>query len=443
MKKIISARSKDEIYNQESIFSESFQKGSNIQILDKETIKTLNRYSVLLLTQVLIEKVKETQSYVCDMGIIQGEKVSFSFKCQYPPEINLFYESIEGEGFKWLQSLGLIPLDSDIKQSDFASYEKITKIRKTNSDLLAAATLPKADRRGLLLANKVNMWLFMNDNLFDHQDSPFSKNYQLSESVYNAYEQALQSEEPVAVPILVPAIHRQIIQQLIHGIADIRRDLIALSTSLDIKKKILEYVLESFVAYKAGNLKECVSRKSELTENQGIPMVSFFDTRDSAGAVELVFRISDAISDAIISKTENTDIMRDFEDFSRLCKFHICEFNDCTSAPKEAVSHVDQQNFLLKIKEGTKTNWTQASKCVEEDVNSIMARLNEIEANLNEKLKTCSNESFIDNLRKKVYNRKCWLVGHMVWELVCFEGRHPKNAIIKETDIAKFKGTAK
>ena len=185
----------------------------------------LRKFSVTELTLAALEQFRDARlpiEIICD-----GHLVQTSLNCRYPITLNPHFARNEQLGFQWLEKIGYIPDSKAVDQmartdaqSGRALLEKSRRLLSTNITLLAALTIPGADEGGLRLATMVNAWLFAADNEFDSQDSAFSRDPELMESVFDAFERAFDGQK-VSVPDRVPLNLTRRVAALLNGIEEI------------------------------------------------------------------------------------------------------------------------------------------------------------------------------------------------------------------------------
>lgn len=377
--------------------------------------------------ELLISQFSQKGEYPYDLGDIDGQRIRGTINCSFPITLNPHFSKNKDYSFNWLQEIGALPkLDSNQASEQEKLGNSLDTLRRTNITLLAALTLPEVSEEGLKLAGDVNAWLFFNDNLFNSRNSPFFKQPVLVKAIFNEYLKAFQGGV-TKVPEDVPIELKPKIEALIRGIAEIGKRLQTMCSST-----LFERVKGGLVKYCSGNIQEARKRSLSNPEYK-ISITQFNINRDNAGAVDLVFEIMFAILGAEVSD----EVLRDVH-WSNVRNFaikHICYFNDIVSAKKEKEEGL-KENLVLLYESQMNISFEKAVKCVEDEINNIVSDIQMQEQLFQESFSetTIQNSNLSsqekENAIKAINAMKTWVIGHVVWELVSFEGRHPKHLVL-------------
>ncbi len=382
---------------------------------------------------------------------MDGQRIQGQIECKYPVTLHPLFEKLEGFGYEWVTKLMVSGQDSKTQKKsgepDLLTARKMLALQKTNISLLGATTLPQdVSENGLKLCVALNAWLFLNDNLFDVKDSAF-RNPSLASAVFALYKLALE-EKPIRnefkqieneLKVLSLDHWEKImvdIRMLVRGMREIGELLYATVESLDQKVvgQIQSAVMEGLKRYEAGNINES-KRRSDTKSASGTSLVTFIENRDNSGAVDFVFEAAFAAANIVVP-----DLVRANEFFREIlnrAKIHICLVNDIFSRNKEKLQGFSE-NLLIILERNS-----LPSIAIEQVLDQIRLTTGDIDSSerkFNEYLGSDSPRLTAGEIlaaRTAVQVIKNWVVGHIVWELASFEGRHPKDLLI---DLSKLNG---
>jgi hypothetical protein len=413
-------------------------------------------------------------------GIVtKGQTLTNELKC-YPSDINDNFEKIEGEGYRWLQGLGLVPSDQQLKEQKSKlealkalpeltaeqamskraleiDLGKVERIQGTNIDLLAATTLPykSVGSEKLRLASIVNAWLFIVDNMFDSSNSPYKGNRGKTAELFEAFKAALWDgtvtvpEPPTTGNKDGDAKLKVKTEKFIKGIAEIGRKI------REIVPEYLEAIEAGLSLYADGNVKESASRKrtmsgsksessSESSEDEAeveeaSSELAYTQKRQNAGAVDFAMEIAFAICDIKIPKA-----VRENDSWKQMKLYYImmiCYFNDIKSRDKEeSEGQLDENTVLLReigvrqsmeafsrSKSGEEVDQFLVTKTA---VTQVIQQLDKMtkdvgipEASLFEHFQ--NDVQTIDAIKLAIRVMQYWTSGHVCWETIsAINGRH-------------------
>jgi hypothetical protein len=390
-------------------------------------------------------QVYKDRVYSFNLGVIDGVEITGICKFDKTSERNIFinphFFGLENHSIQWLHDMDIVPNPTNTPQStqDLIqnAQNRVIRMKRTNIVLLAAATLPNVGEDALKIASDVNAWLFINDDLLDARNSDINTNKQLVSKIFDEYLKALKGEE-YSLPSALPDGKKPIIFGLLKGLKDIGE---RLRTVVD--PSLTKYVYEGFLKYKKGCLTEAGTRRKQTglaEEKSGIFQISLSllnGTRHHAGAVDFVFEIALALQNITLTEKER-DILVDNHLF-RLGKDHICYFNDVLSASKEKSEGLNE-NFVLHYMEiSPSITFKAAVDAVMREVNTctIEFQTKKQEAIIclkeyAEEREIPVNTASISNAIESIEN---WVEGHVIWEVLSVEGRHPKLLDIRMKEI--------
>jgi len=378
----------------------------------------LSKFSVATMARAAIVQWQDG-TYPCEM-VCDNQHLTGQITCSFPAALNPHFDANENFGFAWLQTMGILPSNDHIDAlmasaktdpKKAAAVEKIDRFKKTNITLLSALTLPTVSEPGLQFGAKVNGFLFTVDNEFDKVDSVFSGNIDLTQHVFEAFEAAFQTGRPVPTPADLPPESQAKFTSFIRAMADIG------AHANQFGEAFKRNIFEGLTQYKMGNMAESrVRRPRSDSGSHGDSIFRFMQKRANAGAVDFVFEVAFALLELSVP-TISPAQQSAWVDLKHLYKLHICIFNDIKSRNKEKAAGL-MENLMILFEEEFK----KANSPVCESLNSVTRELDRIlEAINTEKTYFLTHIPALAPLMKAMED---WTVGHIIWELVSFDGRH-------------------
>jgi hypothetical protein len=382
-------------------------------------------------------QVYKDRTYSFNLGFIDGVEIKGVCKFAKTPErkifINPHFFGLENHSIQWLHDMNIVPnptnthqLSQDLLQK---AQNRVAKMQKTNIVLLAAATLPKVGEDALKIASDVNAWLFINDDLLDVRNSDINTNKKLVSEIFDEYLKALKGEE-YALPSTLPDNKELIILGLLKGLQNIGERLRAI-----IDPSLTKYVYEGFLKYKKGCVTEAGTRTKQADLAEGKSAIDFQislsllnGTRQHAGSVDFVFEIAFALQNISLTQKER-EILEDNHLF-RLGKDHICYFNDILSGSKEKREGLNENLVLHYMEINPGLTFKAAVDAVIKEVNTCTTEFQtkKQEAIVCLKASDEEREKPVDivPISTAIESIENWIEGHVIWEVLSVEGRHPK-----------------
>ncbi|MGJ0483055.1 MAG: terpene synthase family protein [Methylomicrobium sp.] len=383
------------------------------------------------------QQVYKDRTYSFNLGFIDGVEVKgvcrFVKTSEREVFINPNFFGLENHSIQWLHDMNIVPdptnthhLSQDILQK---VQNQVAKMKKTNIVLLAAATLPKVGKEALKIASDVNAWLFINDDLLDARNSDISRNKKLVYEIFDEYLKALKGEE-YTLPGALSDNKAPIILGLLAGLHNVGERLRAI-----VDPSLIKYVYEGFLKYKKGCVTEAGTRKKQedLAEGKSsvdlqISLSLLNSTRHQAGAVDFVFEIAFALQNISLTQKER-EILED-NHLARLGKDHICYFNDVLSGSKEKSEGLNENLVLHYMEINPALTFKTAVDAVMKEVNTcateFQTKKQEVIVSLKESGEEREKPIDMAPISTAIESIENWMEGHVIWEVLSVEGRHPK-----------------
>ncbi|MBL1262588.1 terpene synthase family protein [Candidatus Methylomicrobium oryzae] len=405
----------------------------------------------LLNLRQLIKNASEVyrdRNYPFNLGFIDGVEIKGVCKFFKTPERNIFinpnFFGLENYSVQWLHDMNIVPSPTNTHQLSQDLFQqvqsRVAKMQKTNIVLLAAATLPTVEEEALKIASDVNAWLFINDDLLDSRNSDINKNKQLVSEIFDEYLKAIKGED-YALPANLPDNKELIILGLLNGLKNIGERLRAI-----VDPSLTKYIYEGFLKYKKGCVTEAGTRTKQADLAKGksaidlqISLSLLNATRHYAGSVDFVLEIAFALQNISLTQKER-EILEDNHLF-RLGKDHICYFNDVLSGIKEKSEGLNENLVLHYMEINPELTFKAAVDAVMKEVNTCAAefQIKKQEAIICLQASGEGREKPVDiaPLSAAIESIENWIEGHVIWEVLSVEGRHPKflDTRLKETSI--------